>query len=134
MNQDTNINTINYKELAQAVQEKREQAPEQRAPSSDKEVIVTILKEKTQAIQPAAVATASDQATQKTDASYLPQYGDTMRAEDKAIAQQLVELTFQKGISHGINVAAKHGPFVIDLYHDMLAETLAEELKKRNLL
>lgn len=130
---DTKYNVINYNELAQEVNAKKEGVVEGKD-VSHKEIISSVLAEK----HPAFGAIIS-QTTQKQDddqhktINVLPEYAEQANQEIKNEVEKLVDITL-KNFNGGVSEAAKREPFVIDMYHDALTEKLVDELKKRNLI
>jgi len=130
-------NPINYEELAQAVQMKKESAPEFRA-MEEGELLSHVVRERTGlggvTTPPASHKDAQSTTTTLPEDSMLPSYAAEFSQEEKKVLENLVSLTLEKGIAAGIQEVKKDDPFFIDAYHDMLAQRLGEELRQRHLL
>jgi hypothetical protein len=59
---------------------------------------------------------------------------DKSSDEVKLRTEQLIDITFHKGLEDAIKEAKKSGPFVLDAFHDALADKLYEEIKKRKMI
>ncbi len=64
----------------------------------------------------------------------IPAYLNEESPEIKAEVERLVSLAFEKGISSAVEEAAKKSPFVLDAFHDALADKLLPELEKRGII
>lgn len=64
----------------------------------------------------------------------LPQYLQQESPEIRLKVEELMDLTFHKGIDASISEAKKYGPFMLDALHDTLTTKFYDELKSRNLL
>lgn len=126
------IHNINYPELAQEVKTRKEASPD----ISHKEIISGILAEKGANAPKESVPQPLTEGAvpSKPATSTLPKYADAQDPAIKNTVEHLVMLTLHKGLDEGINFARKEDPFILDLYHDALADTLHEELKKRKLI
>jgi len=82
----------------------------------------------------ATTAPTTSTATAKDDTNYLPQYMDKESPEVKREVEGLLQLTVDKGLLEGIKAAKSHNGFVIDAFHDALADKLYPELESRGLL
>lgn len=130
---DSNHN-INYQEIAQAIQQKREQSPEFKN-LSDKEIIGKVLNEHIERAVPAKAPNAPMPATQsQSDDSNLPNYAASADFVTKKRVEELINLTLEKGIVDGVKHVKNQDPYIIDLYHDAMVEKLHDEMKKRNLI
>jgi hypothetical protein len=130
------VNNINYGELTQEIQRTHEQYPELAA-AHPKEAITRVLQERTVAAQqqPASPAPATPvQAAPMQAGDDLPDYAKSADPQAKNIVEQLVHLTFEKGLDEGVAQASSLDPFLLDMYHDALAEKLIEDMKEKNLL
>jgi hypothetical protein len=65
------------------------------------------------------------------DSGVLPKYLKDSPADVKLFVEKAIDLVWHKGISTGAKEASKHGPLVLDAFHDALTDKLYEELKKR---
>jgi hypothetical protein len=126
------IHNINYPELAQEVIAKKEISPE----VSPKEIISDILaKRGTRQPKESVPQPLNEGATPaKPVTSNLPKYADAQDPAVKSTVEHLITLTLHEGLDKGIEFARKEDPFVLDLYHDSLTDTLHEELIKRKLI
>lgn len=57
-----------------------------------------------------------------------------MPAQVKRQVDELVDLVFKVGLEAGIHAARQYSPFVQDVFHDALVDTLLPELEKRGIL
>ncbi len=130
---DSNIvHNINYHELAQEVNVKKEASPE----LSHKEIVSNVLEKSGMPpmSQPITPAPSVTQSSNKNDDSILPDYAKKSDPGIQNKIQHLVSLTLEKGLKEGINFAKKEDPFVMDAYHDSLSDVLVDEMKKRKLI
>lgn len=132
------MDSINYQELAREVL--KQQQKQEQAPQDHKEAVISVLREKT-AIQqqvpiqqPASVIQSTTQTIASTlQERNLPSYAESVPLEVQQEVEQLISTTLEKGLSHGIAQAAKADPFVIDMYHDALAEHIVEQMKAKGM-
>ena len=84
-------------------------------------------------IEPQTPSSSSGQvlAAPQQDSGVLPKYLKDSPADVKLFVEKAIDLVWHKGISAGVKEAAKHGPLVLDAFHDALTDKLYEELKKR---
>lgn len=131
------VNNINYGELTQEIRRTHEQYPEL-ATAHPKEAITKVLQERTIAMQQQAptqpVSAPLPQTTPVHGTDDLPEYAKNIDVHSKDIVEQLVSLTFEQGLEKGIASASSLDPFLLDLYHDSLAEKLIEDMKEKNIL
>lgn len=126
------MDTINYEDFAKEIQQKKEQAP-----IEHKEAAVLILKEKTQeqiSMQQPQPALSSESVAASNSLDDLPSYAKTAPAQTTERVKQLIALTLEKGISFGIAEARNDDPFIIDMYHDALADHIVTKIKEKGLL
>jgi hypothetical protein len=67
----------------------------------------------------------------QADLGILPKYMQDSPADLKLFVEKAIDLVWHKGISAGVKEASKHGPLVLDAFHDALTDKLYEELKNR---
>lgn len=120
------IHSINYEQLAQEIKNKKESSPEFSSLPA-KEAVRHVLQDK-------GLPPPSTQTFQKTLASDALEYAGEIPPEASQKARFLLALTLENGLEKGIAEAKKADPFILDLYHDTLQETLLRELGERNLL
>jgi len=77
--------------------------------------------------QTPAIGSADSQA----DSGVLPKYLKDAPTDVKLFVEKAIDLVWHKGISAGVKEASKHGPLVLDAFHDALTDKLYEELKNR---
>lgn len=134
MEEQFSNNSINYHELAQAVQKERIENPEA-AHKSDKEILSSILARHVQEMSRPAPSSVPASSAPAQDDAHLPSYAKELPDAVKVQVDRLVTLTLEKGIVAGIDQArAAKDPYVMDAFHDALAEKLAAALKAKNLL
>ncbi|KKS82253.1 MAG: hypothetical protein UV58_C0011G0007 [Candidatus Wolfebacteria bacterium GW2011_GWC1_43_10] len=123
---------INYEQIAQEYKE-RKSSPEFEQLSS-KEIISRIIKEK--AGQPQQQLSSAALRTGQTDksAGNLAAYAASADVNSKTKVERLIKLTLEKGLASGVNFAQKEDPYILDLYHDSLADKMLEEMKSRKLI
>lgn len=131
------MDTINYEQVAQEIQRKKELAPElQHVPHQ--EIISSILHEHraqvTQTNAQQTDQTRSLNGQQTSSDTHLASYAKDAPQDTKQRTEELIQYTFAHGLRAGISKAIHEDPFVLDLYHDTLTEKLFEELKKQKLL
>ncbi|MBI4991888.1 MAG: hypothetical protein HZB99_01605 [Candidatus Harrisonbacteria bacterium] len=64
----------------------------------------------------------------------LPGYLQQESPEIQLKVEELLDITFHKGIDAAVEEAKKYGPFILDALHDSLTGKIYDELKTRNLL
>lgn len=79
--------------------------------------------------QQAAIIQAS-----KIEEEILPDYLKDSSGDVKLQVEKLVDLTLHYGIEKAVKIAAKSDAFVMDAFHDALADKLHEELKNRKII
>lgn len=133
------MDSINYEELAREVI-KQQQGKEQ-APQDHKEAVISVLREKTIAEQksPTFSTTTQYSPIQQTAGSDLkerglPSYAEGTSPEIQNKVEELITHTLDKGLSAGISEVAGLDPFIIDMYHDALAEHVVQQMKERGIL
>ena len=131
LDQNISNHNINYHEIAQAVQQKREESPEFKN-LSDREIISHVLQVHT-GVQPQNNPVISAQ-TDNGQPSNVPGYASSADPQTKEKLEELINMTLENGISAGVNKVRGQDPYLIDLYHDALADKLYDEMKKRNLI
>jgi len=122
--------TINYEGLAQEAKSARENV-EHLANESARTVVSHVVGQHYQ-LPKSNGATVVHSATPQSD--NLPAYAADISDADRATVEKLIDITFQKGLEVGIDAARKQPSFIIDLYHDALADKLVMELEERGLL
>ncbi len=133
------MDSINYQELAKEVI--RQQQNKEQAPQDHKEAMISVLREKTILQQQAApqqqapiASTAPQTAASTLQERNLPSYAESVSPEIQQEVEHLISTTLEKGLTHGISLAAKADPFVIDMYHDALAEHIVGQMKMKGML
>lgn len=71
---------------------------------------------------------------EKIEEEIFPDYLKKSSEEIRLKIEELVDLTFRKGIDEAAIQAGKFGPFIVDAYHDVITDKLYEELKVRKLI
>ncbi|MFA7201895.1 MAG: hypothetical protein WC099_02790 [Candidatus Paceibacterota bacterium] len=131
------MDSINYQELAREIiqQQKKEQIPQ-----GHKEAMISVLRE--QMIQQQQFATKQSDSTIQSSVQTipsnleernLPSYAETASSQIKQEVERLIHTTLEKGLHDGIAEAIKADPFVIDMYHDALAEHIVEQMKNKGI-
>ncbi|MFA6495406.1 MAG: hypothetical protein WC246_02810 [Candidatus Paceibacterota bacterium] len=133
MPEEIQHNSINYHELAQAVQQERTANPEFAA-RSDKEILAGILARQTEHVTPASAPIPVPKAVSATDDDALPSYAANVPDDVKQQVRHLVAVTLEKGIATGLSHAKSLDPFAMDVFHDVLSEKLVAHLKEKQLL
>lgn len=133
------MDQVNYEELAQEVIKQQQKAnAQEQAPQSHKEAVISVLREKMIPYQIPQSQSAQPQAKQNIAQLQLdpnlPEYSATAPEASKQEVKDLIDFTLQKGLAAGIEKAAKSDPFVIDMYHDSLAEHVIAQMKQKGLL
>jgi len=134
MEQNNIDNNINYKEIAQEIIRKKE-LPEYKN-YSDKDILISVLKDRTDKISPSpspVVAEAGGVQNKQGD-DRLPDYAQNISPEIKNQAGELVDLALEKGVAAAISSIRRSDPFLIDLFHDILADKILEEIKSKKLI
>ncbi len=125
-------NGINYEQLSQAVEKTKEEFPELDKASQKEVVRHTLAREHAIPKKPVVSAPAPDKAV--SDTASLPDYAANASEEARKTVNDLIALTFEKGIKKGLQEAKDRDPYIVDMYHDALIDKLTEELKQKNLL
>lgn len=107
---------------------------EQKEKIAPREVLKHYLAEKTGGAPGQLVVTPPPSPTPPESAEYLPGYLKEYDDEVKSTVRQLIQTAWQKGIEAAAADARKHGPFVMDAFHDALVDKLYDQLKKRGIL
>lgn len=83
-----------------------------------------------------APAAAASQTEEKSESPFLPQYlqDDGAEPEVEKKIESLIDLALAKGLAEACNAARREKPFVMDAFHDALADKLIPELKKRGVI
>ncbi|MBP6855472.1 MAG: hypothetical protein KBC26_00595 [Candidatus Pacebacteria bacterium] len=126
---------INYPEIAQAIDQTRSRRPELKE-LSDKEVLTHVIKEHPAAssIPVTSVMEHSPSENKKTEMDVLPEYAHDAPDAIKRIVESLVSETLEKGLLHGLSLARKQDPMILDMFHDALADKMIEHMRARKLL
>lgn len=66
-----------------------------------------------------------------SQSSSLPNYMTNEPSDVKLEVENLIDVTWHKGVLAGLKEAKKKGPLVLDAFHDALVDKLYGELKKR---
>ena len=127
-----NHNTLekDIERLSQEVAEKKN-APEHKD-LTEREIVKKV-------IEPMIKQSPIQQSAQKRDdkddeEGVLPGYLDKASNDIKLRTEQLIDITFHRGLENALKEAKKSGPFVLDAFHDALADKLYEEIKKRGMI
>lgn len=127
-----NHNTLekDIERLSQEVAEKKN-APEHKD-YSEREIIKKVIEPM---IRQSPIQQSAQKRDDKTDdEGVLPAYLDKASNEIKLRTEQLIDITFHKGLENALKEAKKSGPFVLDAFHDALADKLYEEIKRRGMI
>lgn len=92
------------------------------------------VKEAIKGEMPSDLATSPQPATPPASSVSLPHYMDGEKNLVKLKVEKLLDLALHKGIKRASEEARDSGSFVLDAFHDALADKLYEEIKKRGLL
>ena len=84
--------------------------------------------------QPPASGTNPQTQTILEEESFHPDYLKDSPAEIKLQVEKLIDNVFHIGLRKAAAEARKKTPFLLDSFHDSLADKLHEELKKRKLI
>ena len=117
------------KRLSHEVSEKKN-LPEYKE-SSEREVVKMVIES---LVKPAASASQPTSAQKGDDGSVLPDYLRESPAEVKLAVEKLIDVVFHDGLSKAVKEAKTLNAFILDAFHDALADKLYEELKKRKLI
>ena len=136
------MDQINYEELAKEVIRQQETQKQEQTPQNHKEAVISVLRERTAIHQQLPIQQAADsqqttetiKATPSQKETNLPKYADNAPLESKQKVENLITLTLEKGLTYGVEQAAKADPFVIDMYHDALAEHIVAQMKEKGLI
>jgi hypothetical protein len=115
------------------VARQRERTPEAPAREVVKQSLVAIAPPPV-SVPPPVEEKGSGPPSSASESSHLPSYLSEGSPEVKAEVERLVTLAFQEGVSAAVAEAAKHSPFVLDAFHDALADKLLPELEKRGVI
>ncbi len=84
--------------------------------------------------KPVSVATKRTSTQDEDDSSALPNYLKSAAPEVKLEIEKLVDSVFHNGLAKAAKKAKSAGSFILDAFHDALADKLYEELKQRKLI
>ncbi len=128
-----NHNTLeqDIERLSKEIAEKRNLPEHQGLPEKElvKQVLQPIIKP-----QPTPQEPAISNQQSAISNKILPEYLKDFPAETKLQVEQLIDLTFHQGIEKVVARAKRASPFILDAFHDALADKLYEELKNRKLI
>lgn len=142
------INNTDLHEIAKSIKQKRDSSPEF-ANSSNKEILKNIVKEKYGGIdkrdtytnnnlsngnQIENVNSNQNESEMRRDEDMLPDYAKNIPEETRNEINNLIDLTFKKGISAGLKMARLADPYIMDLYHDALVDKLIVKLQEKKLV
>lgn len=121
------MDSINYEKLAQETKEVQQTFEQHEGMNNNpipalKQVIRTHYTPHTEEDKQHEVSTS------------LPSYAANAPEKVKKEVVTLINYTFKKGLLEGVREAKKKDPFILDMYHDALAEKLHEEMKRKGLL
>lgn len=97
----------------------------------------TLIKESLRPLVKAQLTTAPQPVSASDDANepgVLPSYLKDSSPEIKLKVEKLVDSVFHQGLGKAVKEAERAGEFVLDAFHDALADKLYDELKKRKLI
>lgn len=125
-------------ELSQKIAEKRRQLEVGKGIIEERELVKSALGEKINNTVPQVTSSVSNttSATVKptTAGAFVPagkSYLDYLDEESRLIVEQLVESVFTNGLEKTLKGLLIQEPFIIDVFHDVLADKIYDELKKR---
>ncbi len=120
--------------LGQEVEKQREVLKTEELP--EREIVKSALKSFAVQTTPQSVGAAKEEEKKEIESEFLPHYvrkGDVKPDVEKEILN-LVQIAFNKNLETAFTEAKKRSPFVQDAFHDVLAEKLLPELKKRKII
>src|SRR3989344_2983705 len=112
--------------LSKEIRERKESSANLR--TSDRDALQSVL---AQRIQSQAL-TPEEPAAPENDV--LPVYLQKESPEIQLKVEELIDVTFHKGIDASISEAKKYGPYILDAFHDTLTSKLYDELRSRGLV
>ncbi|OGY68196.1 MAG: hypothetical protein A3H63_00020 [Candidatus Harrisonbacteria bacterium RIFCSPLOWO2_02_FULL_45_10c] len=112
--------------LSKEIRERKESSANLR--TSDRDALQSVL---AQRIQSQAL-TPEEPAAPENDV--LPVYLQKESPEIQLKVEELIDITFHKGIDASISEAKKYGPYILDAFHDTLTSKLYDELRSRGLV
>ena len=105
------------------------------APEANKETIKQILGEKIyQSPLPPTPEAERPPPLPQRQTSPIPKYAESLPAEARLRAEELIDLAWHKGVIKAIKEVRKTDPLTMDIFHDAVTEKLYQEFKKRGLL
>ena len=119
------------KRLSEAVTEKKN-LPEYKT-TAYRELIKQTIQPLVKKVDYTAAAAPSPQ-TDDSHGSVLPAYLEEASPEVKLQVEKLIDSVFHEGLSKAVAKAESAGSFILDAFHDALADKLYDELKKRKLI
>ena len=117
------------RKLSQEVAEKKTLPQYERVP--DREIVKRSL---APLVSQPAVQTPLKSGDEEGEEDFLPDYLKEADPEMKLAVERLVDQAFHEGIARAVSSAQAAGPFILDSFHDALADKLYEELKARKLI
>ena len=112
--------------LSKEIRERKELSTNLR--TSDRDALQSVL---AQRIQSQALTPEGPAATEN---DVLPVYLQKESPEIQLKVEELIDVTFHKGIDASISEAKKYGPYILDAFHDTLTSKLYDELRSRGLV
>ena len=132
---------FNHNTLEQDIQrlgreiKERNASPEYQQMTEKERVKETIRPLVTQAgSQAASSPQPEDTDSKSVEETVLPGYLKDSPSEIKILVERLIDSVFHEGVEKAVKDASRAGPFILDAFHDALADKLYEELKKRKLI
>lgn len=138
MNGDVNYNNnINYDRIAQEVKKIQQLNPEN---FSEKEAVKEVLKRGGENFEIDQKPVDNSQNSYggigqgKTNNGQSKSYTQDLTPEAREQIANLIKITLEKGLDDGIKNAQRLDPFLLDAFHDVLAEELVKEMKIKKLI
>jgi hypothetical protein len=127
-------------ELSRQIEAKRKQLEVENGIVSDQEIVAQTVAESFTTLALEQSTTSEQVGVDVTPASVstsLPPsatYLDTLDEESVVTLNTLIAMVPEQGVGKAIRVAASHGPFMLDAFHDALVDRLYAELQTRGLV
>ena len=125
-------------ELSRQIAEKRRELETQSGIISDREVVAEMIGESFNSDTVEQVATTEHVGLTPPSTSVVVSAGatylDGLDENSVSILNSLIAIVPTDGIGKAISMAATHGPFILDAFHDALVDKLYTELQARGVV
>ena len=128
MQEKSNTPEEEIRELEQKLEQKKQELAGQSMP--EKEVFREVIREKIEAVKPAAPSTSSHPAGGPMPTNLATQKADDQKKKEEreADVRALIEIAMTRGIESAVKYAEAESPYLLDELHDHLIDDYYEKL------